>query len=210
MPRTSKKRAWEQPVEYRVEDPAQLKALSHPLRQRILEQLTREPRTTKQVAERLGEKPTRLYHHVATLERVGLVRLVETRQKRGTTEKYFLSVARRIVVEPSLFLQDAGEAAQAAAGANMIDTLFDQIRAEVKDHLATNQSTDAEEAEGIFACTEIDVSPAQMKKLTQQLLEIASDLPESEGGVAYRFLLGFYPMREPEKTQAKPRTKRKE
>lgn len=27
-------------------------------------------RTTKQVAERLGEKPTKLYHHVEALERV--------------------------------------------------------------------------------------------------------------------------------------------
>jgi predicted ArsR family transcriptional regulator len=47
------------------------------------------PRTTKQIADLLGEPPTRLYHHVAALERAGLLRLKETRQNRGTTEKWY-------------------------------------------------------------------------------------------------------------------------
>ena len=49
----------------------QVKALTHPLRQRMLERFAERPRTTKQVADLLGEKPTRLYHHVAALERAG-------------------------------------------------------------------------------------------------------------------------------------------
>src|SRR5918911_101299 len=75
----------------------QLRALSHPLRLRLLELFARRPMTTKQAAEELGEPPTRLYHHVAALERAGLVRLRETRQNRGTTEKYFETVANRFV-----------------------------------------------------------------------------------------------------------------
>ena len=67
----------------------QVRALSHPLRLRLLELFAHEPRTTKQAAEVLGEPPTRLYHHVAALERAGLIRLRETRQNRGTTEKYY-------------------------------------------------------------------------------------------------------------------------
>src|SRR3954453_6620842 len=67
----------------------QMRALSHPLRVRLLELFAEGPRTTKQAAEALGESPTKLYHHVAALERAGLVRLRETRQNRGTTEKYF-------------------------------------------------------------------------------------------------------------------------
>jgi len=65
----------------------QVRALSHPLRLRLLELFKLQPRTAKQAAEVLGEPPTRLYHHVAALERAGLIRLRETRQNRGTTEK---------------------------------------------------------------------------------------------------------------------------
>ena len=61
---------------------------------RLLEALVLEPRTTKQVAEALGEKPTKLYHHVDALEKVGLIRLIRTQRNRGTLEKYYQSVAR--------------------------------------------------------------------------------------------------------------------
>jgi DNA-binding transcriptional ArsR family regulator len=75
---------------------AQMRALAHPLRLRILELFADQPRTTKQVAEFLGEPPTRLYHHVAALERAGLLRLVETRKKRGTVERWYEAAARTL------------------------------------------------------------------------------------------------------------------
>ena len=68
---------------------AQVRALSHPLRLRLMELFAAKPHTTMQAAEALGQPPTRLYHHVAALEGAGLVRLRETRAKRGTTEKYY-------------------------------------------------------------------------------------------------------------------------
>ena len=54
--------------------------LADPLRVRIIEVLAEGERTTKQVAEEIGEKSTKLYHHVETLERVGLIRLTRTRR----------------------------------------------------------------------------------------------------------------------------------
>jgi DNA-binding transcriptional ArsR family regulator len=72
---------------------AEIRALAHPLRLRLMELFAETPRTTKQIADLLGEPPTRLYHHVAALERAGLVRLKETRQNRGTTEKWYEATA---------------------------------------------------------------------------------------------------------------------
>ena len=92
----SKKDSPEQMDSYRISDIEQVKALSHPLRMRIIETLAAaDPMTTKQVAERLGEKPTRLYHHVDKLEQAGLIRLTHTKQNRGTTEKYYETIARQ-------------------------------------------------------------------------------------------------------------------
>jgi len=75
---------------------AELRALAHPLRLRILELFAEGPKTTKRVAELLGEPPTRLYHHVAALERAGLLQLKETRKNRGTVEKWYESISRTI------------------------------------------------------------------------------------------------------------------
>src|SRR5215217_5858844 len=73
---------------------ADLRALAHPLRLRILELFAEGPKTTKRVAELLGEPPTRLYHHVAALERSGLLKLKETRKNRGTVEKWYEAMSR--------------------------------------------------------------------------------------------------------------------
>jgi DNA-binding transcriptional ArsR family regulator len=67
----------------------QVRVLAHPLRVRLFELFARQPRTTRQAATALGLPPTRLYHHVAALERAGLLELRETRPNRGTVEKYF-------------------------------------------------------------------------------------------------------------------------
>src|SRR5215470_1338117 len=86
-----------------LSDLKQVKALADPLRQSMLRAFAGEPKTTKQVADGLGEKPTKLYHHVETLERVGLLKLVKMRQNRGTIEKYYQAVAGKFTVDPKLF-----------------------------------------------------------------------------------------------------------
>lgn len=101
-----------------------MRALAHPLRMRLLELFAERPRTTKQAALVLGEPPTKLYHHVAALERAGIVRLRETRPNRGTVEKYFEISARRVTVDPSAF---RGSASMNAAGALVFDQARDEL-----------------------------------------------------------------------------------
>src|SRR5438093_279783 len=88
---------------------AQLRALAHPLRLRVLELFAERPRTTMQVAELLGQPPTRLYHHVNALERAGLIRVRERRPNRGTVEKWF-EVVRPLVPVSDLSAKDLGAA----------------------------------------------------------------------------------------------------
>src|SRR6516162_7031147 len=74
----------------------QLRALAHPLRLRMMELFTEGPRTTKEVAQQLGEPPTKLYHHANALERAGLLRLSKTRQNRGAVEKWYEATSETI------------------------------------------------------------------------------------------------------------------
>ncbi len=85
----------------------QVRVLAHPLRLQLFELFARGPRTTMQAAAELGQPPTRLYHHVAALVRVGLLRLRETKPNRGTIEKYY-------EVASQSFTSDRPEAAAAA------------------------------------------------------------------------------------------------
>jgi DNA-binding transcriptional ArsR family regulator len=77
-------------------DPAQLKALAHPLRNRILFGLGADGATVSQLATRLRTHKGNVAHHLAVLEKAGLVRRGHTRQVRGGTEQYFTRVARRL------------------------------------------------------------------------------------------------------------------
>jgi DNA-binding transcriptional ArsR family regulator len=109
----------------------QIRALAHPLRLRILGLLVREPRTTKQVADLLGENHTKLYHHVQELERAKVIRLTETRQKRGTVEKYYQATAMLFRAAPSLFSPARTASEKPLEIEAMFNALLDAARADV-------------------------------------------------------------------------------
>src|SRR5579875_2308990 len=87
---------------YEIETLEQLRAIADMLRLRIVDLLYERPMTVTQLAERLGIAPAKVHYHVRELEKVGLLRLVETREKGGILEKYYQPVARDIAVEKQL------------------------------------------------------------------------------------------------------------
>src|SRR5437868_6579419 len=115
---------------------AELRALAHPLRIRILEMFAEQPRTTMQIAAVLGQPPTRLYHHVNALEKAGLLRVKETRANRGTIEKYY---------EPAAvgFASTGADrsARSRSARAALATAALDQSRAEVAAALSRELRT---------------------------------------------------------------------
>jgi DNA-binding transcriptional ArsR family regulator len=108
----------------------QVRALAHPLRLRLIELFAAGPLTAKQAAQKLGQPPTRLYHHVATLERAGLLRLARTRAVRGATEKYF-ALARQPLRSLGRDGTDAMQQATARDRMAISVTLFDRARGEL-------------------------------------------------------------------------------
>jgi DNA-binding transcriptional ArsR family regulator len=80
------------------------------LRLRIIELLQMKPMTVTQLGEELGEAPAKVHYHVRELEKVGLLFLVERREKGGILEKYYQPIAREISVEKSLLSAPPDEA----------------------------------------------------------------------------------------------------
>lgn len=72
----------------------QLKAIADPTRSKILGIIQTRPATAKQIADRLGEAPGTIGHHMQVLERAGLAQVVATRIIRGIIAKYYTRTAR--------------------------------------------------------------------------------------------------------------------
>jgi len=92
----------------------------------MMELFAESPKTTKQVAQLLDQPPTRLYHHVAALERAGLLVLTERRQNRGAVEKWYTGVAQQIQAG----VRQKSHAARAARRA-VAATVLEQARQEL-------------------------------------------------------------------------------
>jgi len=90
------------PKSFRINNLETLRALSDPLRMQIVELLS-EKMTVKQVAEKLGHAPSKLYYHFNTLEKLGLIEVAETHMVANMVEKVYSSNADMVDVDPSLF-----------------------------------------------------------------------------------------------------------
>jgi len=180
-----------------VQTPDQIKALAHPLRQRILELMIEAPITTKQVADRIGEKPTKLYHHVDTLEAAGFIRLVKTQKKRGTVEKYYEAVAERFVMDrQAVEVSSRGDGEQAQLE-TIIATSLDETLDEIRGAMATGLiRADDESGESVFIRSHLRMTPLHMTMLIERLQEWIRDCQGShdpDAELEYGLTVAFYP-----------------
>ena len=75
-------------------DPRLEKALSHPLRARILADLERQTSSPRELSDELGEPLGNVSYHVRRLAGLGLVKLVKTTPRRGAVEHHYRAVTR--------------------------------------------------------------------------------------------------------------------
>jgi DNA-binding transcriptional ArsR family regulator len=106
---------------YDIETVEQMRAMADLLRIRIIDLLRQRAMTVTQLGEVLGLTPAKVHYHVRELERVGLLELVETREKGGILEKYYQPIAYEISVNRVL-LSASRDESQA-----MLRALFDQL-----------------------------------------------------------------------------------
>lgn len=72
-----------------VSDPRWVRAVSHPLRMRLISLLEQRTASPKMLADQLDVSLGVVAYHVRTLCTLGAVELVETRQRRGALEHYY-------------------------------------------------------------------------------------------------------------------------
>jgi DNA-binding transcriptional ArsR family regulator len=75
-------------------DPRIAKALSHPMRARILMILNERVASPNEIAEAIDERLPNVSYHVRALLELGTIELVDTAQRRGAIEHYYRAIVR--------------------------------------------------------------------------------------------------------------------
>ena len=114
-----------------ISDPETLKALSDPLRLRILETMVTRldrPWSAKELAGRLQVPQTRLYHHIELLLERDLLRVAQQRVVSGIIETRYRVAALSFRLDQRLL---SGDSQLNDAGRDVLQTVFDTARDEV-------------------------------------------------------------------------------
>lgn len=104
--------------------PEEFKALAHPLRLRILRLCLDDALTNKQIADRLGQNPATVLHHVRLLARTGFLEAEAPRTgNRGALERPYRATGKSWQL--SLERQPPGR--QLAADLAVVDALREEM-----------------------------------------------------------------------------------
>jgi len=183
---------------YVVKRMEQAKLLTDPFKLRLIEEFGSAPATTKQVADKMGEKAPRLYRHVDALVDEGLLELIEEKPKRGTIERYYKTVAARFEVDPELFSPSSGLGDDAM---DMIRSIFRDTESDLVS-LFRDIGENKPEPEDMplvmkFAIhgTSGDIAGfrAKLDELIEECEEISAGGEMAEGSSSYSGLVAFYP-----------------
>jgi len=188
-----------------VSDVDTLKALSDPVRLRILETMVRAPGetwTVKRIATSLGVGPTRLYHHIAVLEERDLIRVAGTRVVSGIIETSYRIAQLSVRLDRSLLSAAPGDAATAAVE-DAVRSIFDSTRDDVAAAIHAGSMGTTDEAGGGRGMLRQDLKrldPARAAELKTRLSELLdefdSDASTAGDGIPFGLLVAFYPVAE--------------
>ena len=156
-----------------IDDPRYVKAMSHPLRVRILAMLDERKASPNQLAGWLGASLGTVAYHVRTLEQLGLIDLVDETRVRGAVEHHYRAKARPTVTADG-WAQAPPIAKQAAVGSSL-DLIGEYARAS-----AAAGGFDRPEAHLSRTLIRLDAKGfAQLSKACDKLLEQAEKIEVS-------------------------------
>ena len=160
----------------------QFKAISDPVRSRILGIIQNQPATAKQIADRLGGTPGAIGHHLRVLEAAGLAKIVARRLVRGIVANYYTRTAR-------IFTYDLPREVTGDTSVNL------EIMTKALNELAEAEEYMEEDACGTGGFPHIRLSPERAKFYSERLQtlvdDILSETPDPNGMVYGIFVAMF-------------------
>lgn len=166
--------------QYEIENIEQLRAVADLLRLRIIDMLVKQPMTVTQLGERLGEAPAKMHYHVRELEKVGLLKLVETREKGGILEKYYQPVARELSVDKALLSAPTDESTV------MLRTLLSQITESFLREFRRTVERKSEKGEQGIGLSRLYMTLDEQKQFWKQMADLSRPYETPRGNEGER------------------------
>lgn len=82
-----------------LKNPEKLKAVLHPTRWVILNELSKNEMYPSNIAKKLGIHEQKIYYHINILKRAGLIEIVKKEEKKGALARYFKTIYPSLGVE---------------------------------------------------------------------------------------------------------------
>lgn len=173
--------------------------LLKPIRIELLKRLD-VPRTCPELAAFFHESPQKIYYHVKTLEKVGLVEKVEERRVRGVVEGYYRAKARSYWLAPNLVGQVGGtRTTQDQTSLRFLLTLAEEIHGDI-GHLG-HRSEAGEEAPSLGLSANIYLPDGERRaEFLDDVQAMFQNLARKYGipagdnlGKNFRLILACYP-----------------
>ena len=188
-----------------ISDVETLRALSDPLRLRILEVMVQRPDTpwtVKELAATLNVPQTRLYHHIELLLERDMIRAVERRVVQGIIETRYRVAALSLRLDKRLFRSGSPE--DDAAVHEVLLSIFDSARDEIEESLragAIDTSDDAPtERRPLLSKGLARLSPAHAIEFRERLKALLDEYehdkidPDDPDGLFFGMFIAFYPL----------------
>ncbi len=170
-----------------ITDLETLRVYADPVRVQIIEMLTHHPQTVREMAEKLGLLPSKLYYHINLLEKHALIQVVETRQVANLIEKQYAAAAARIEVDPHLMVN--GPAEENTGLLSVVQSTIDLTREDLlrslqARHYNLQQGEKPKLRELLLNRTQAYLTDERAAEFYQRLYTLIQDLEEADLGAA--------------------------
>jgi DNA-binding transcriptional ArsR family regulator len=188
---------------YLIQDRDVLKIIADPLRSQILELTMNESHTVKQVADKLGLSPSKLYYHFNLLEQHGLIEVVETRMVANMLEKHFRATFNEIELDPKMISTatlEGKEAVNALINSTIDTTRDDLLRSLQARYFQLDQGAPADPRRLILNRLTCHIPNDRVSEFIDQITLLMSDFSDADTGTnipdtkPYALTIAFYPL----------------
>jgi DNA-binding transcriptional ArsR family regulator len=185
-----------------IEDLETLRVVADPLRNQMLEIFIEKPHTVRQVAEKLGLSPSKLYYHVSLLEKHGLIRVVETHQVGNLLEKVYQATAPELEVEKSLltFATEEGKESIYSMMTATLDTTREDLLRSLQARLFELEHGAKEQPRRVVLNRTLsNLTDSRASELQERLCELVQEFADADVDVdeddthLFALTVAFYP-----------------
>jgi DNA-binding transcriptional ArsR family regulator len=163
--------------------PAQVKAISHPLRTTILHLLHERAATVSELAKAVERPKSTVAHHVRVLTEAGLLQVVRTRRVRAIEERFYGRTARLFYVR----MERNADQEELPRDFNDFEVAAEESVAAFRDGKLWGFLRHAR------------ISEAQASEFWERMAELVTEFDElpRSGETMYGFAVGVYPTAHP-------------